>query len=175
VLLYAHAVHTVMVQSQDPDVYPLLYTAAAAVNALPRGTAPTLASPASAPLAGGLIAPALLRSLDHQIATGDAQAALATARRYIQMNHAPRSLAGILGAAAARRDAHENPHALVVVAAAAEEYLTQPGSGWLAFSSASASQSALLAATIRLASEMPGATTLAQQVEAAIAARVAAQ
>jgi hypothetical protein len=175
VLLYTHAVHTVMVQSQDSDVYPLLYTAAAAVNALPKGAAPTLGSPpASAPLAGGLIAPALLRSLEHQVTTGDAPSALATARRYIQMNHAPRSLAGILGAAAARRDAHESAHTLAVVAAAAEEYLTQPGAGWLAFSSTTASQSALLAATIRLASEMSGDTALAQQVEAAIAARVAA-
>ncbi|HEY7983129.1 MAG TPA: hypothetical protein VID73_03115 [Ktedonobacterales bacterium] len=175
VLLYAHAVHTVMAQSQDPDVYPVLYTAAAAVNALPLGAAPAAASPTSTPLAGGLIAPALLRSLEHQVATGDAQSALATARRYIQMNHAPRSLAGILGAAAARRDAPANPHGLAAVAAAAEEYLTQPGAGWLAFSSATASQSALLGATIRLASELPGDTALAQQVEAGIAARMAGQ
>jgi hypothetical protein len=175
VLLYAHAVHTVMLQSQDPDVYPLLYTAAAAVNALPSGGTPRQASPASTPLAGGLIAPALLRSLEQQLAAGDDQAALATARRYIQMSHAPRSLAGILGEAAARRDARTHAHALVVTAAAAEEYLTQPGAGWLSFSSATASQSALLAATIRLASDQRGDTTLAEQVETAIAARVQAE
>jgi hypothetical protein len=174
VLLYAHAVHTVMIQSQDTDVYPLLYTAAAAVNAMPKGQAPAPASPTSSPLAGGLVPTALLRSLEHQVVTGDTQLALATARRYIQMNHAPRSLAGVLGAAAARRDAHEHPHALAVTAAAAEEYLTQPGAGWLAFSSATASQSALLAAAIRLAGDPPGDATLSQQVEADIAARVAA-
>jgi hypothetical protein len=174
VLLYAHAVHTVMIQSQDVDVYPLLYTSAAAVNALPTGTGPAQTGPASAPLAGGLIAPALLRALEHQVVTGDALGALATARRYMQMSHAPRGLAGVLGAAAARRDAHEYPHALAATAAAAEEYLTQPGAGWLAFSSAGASQSALLAAAIRLAGDPPGDSALAQQVEAGIAARVTA-
>jgi hypothetical protein len=176
VLLYTHAVHTVMLQSQDSDVYPLLYTAAAAVNALPMGASPAQTGPASgAPLAGGLIAPALLRALEQQVTAGDASGALATARRYMQMNHAPRGLAGVLGAAAARRDAREQPHALTMTAAAAEEYLTQPGAGWLAFSSASASQSALLPAAIRLAGDPPGDTALAQQVEAGIAARVTAR
>ncbi|HEX9413198.1 MAG TPA: hypothetical protein VF916_06820, partial [Ktedonobacterales bacterium] len=61
------------------------------------------------------------------------------------------------------------------VAAAAEEYLTQPGAGWLSFSNSAASQSALLTAAIRLASELPGDTGLAQRVEAAIASRAAAR
>lgn len=174
-LLYAHSVHVAMTQSQNPEIYPLLYTAAAAVNAMPQPTAaaPAVPPPASTPLSGGLIAPALLRSLEHQAAEGDTSGALSTARRYIQMGHAPRSLAGILGHVASRRDPrHGGMHALPLVAAAAEEYLTQPGAEWLTFASQAASQSALLTAAVRLASELPGDTALAQRVEQAIAARV---
>lgn len=175
-LLYVHSVHVAMTHTQNPEAYPLLYTAATAVNAMPQSdaAAPAVRASTSTPLAGGLIAPALLRSLEHQAATGDTGGALSTARRYVQMGHAPRSLAGILGHVASRRDPRRGGmHTLPLVAAAAEEYLTQPGAEWLSFANQAAGQSALLTATVRLASELPGDNALAQRVEQAIAARVA--
>jgi hypothetical protein len=176
-LLYAHSVHVAMSQTQDPRAYGLLYTAATAVNAMPVPPAAEarLAAPASTPLGGGLMAPALLRSLEHQLESGDTTGALTTARRYVSMGHPPRSLAGILGDAASQRDPRGSGlHTLPLVAAAAEEYLTQPGAGWLGFSSQSAAQSPLLTAAIRLAAELPGDTTLAARVRDAIARHVAA-
>jgi hypothetical protein len=120
------------------------------------------------------MAPALLRSLEHQLEGGDTTGALTTARRYVSMGHPPRSLAGILGDAASQRDPRGGGlHALPLVAAAAEEYLTQPGAGWLGFSSQSAAQSPLLTAAVRLAAELPGDTALATRVRDAIARHVA--
>jgi hypothetical protein len=172
-LLYAHSVHIAMLQVQNPEVLPLLYMSAAAVNAMPKAeTEPPRAAPASTPL-GGLIAPALLRSFEHQIASGDAPGALSTARRYVQMGHPPRSLAGVMGNAAARRDPRRGGlHALPLVAAAAEEYVTQPGITWLSVTNQAAGQSALLSAAIRLATELPGDARLSDQVEEAIARRI---
>jgi hypothetical protein len=173
VLLYTHAVHTVMLQTQDPEVFPLLYTAATAVSAMPQPTgAPPAAraAPTSTPMLGGLIAPALLRSLEHQLADGDTVSALATARRYIQMGHSPRGLAGILGSAASRRDPRRGGlHTLPLVAAAADEYLSQPGFPSGGPAPQGAGQSPLLAAAVRLASELPGDTALAARVDEAIA------
>jgi hypothetical protein len=174
-LLYTNAVHSVMIQVQNPEVYPLLYTAAAAVNAMPgvEGGGPAVPASASTPLAGGLIAPALLRSLEHQVESGDSGGALATARRYVQMGHPPRSLAGILGSAASRWDARRDGfHTLPVVAAAAEEYLTQPGAHGVGGVSQMHAQSALLTAAVRLAGELPGDTALAMRVRDTISARL---
>jgi hypothetical protein len=176
-LLYAHSVHVAMSQTQDPRAYGLLYTAAAAVNAVAASGAAgaSITAPASTPLGGGLMAPALLRSLEHQLELGDVTGALTTARRYISMSHPPRSLAGTLGSAASRRDPRGSGlHTLPLVTAAAEEYLTQPGAGWLGFSSQSAAQSPLLTAAVRLAAELPGDTALAGRVADAVARRVAA-
>jgi hypothetical protein len=171
-LLYANALHQVMRESQDPEVFPLLYTGALVVNALGRspGVAPAAAIPASTPI-GGLIAPAMLRSLEHQAASGDTTGALTTARRYIQLGHAPMSLAGVMGAAASRRDTRAVPHALPLVAAAAEEYLNLPGMGTGGMPNPSSGQSPLLTALVRLATEVAGETTLSDHVRDAIAAR----
>src|SRR5207302_3264064 len=77
-LLYAHSVHVATLQTQDPRTYGLLYTAAAVVNAMPAPRVPnaSVPAPASTPLGGGLMAPALLRSLEHQLAGGDTSGAL---------------------------------------------------------------------------------------------------
>ena len=171
VLLYAHSVHVALTHTQDPVVYPLLYTAAGAVNAMPRpeAEAPAVAAPSSMPMVGGMMGPALLRSLEQQIGMGDTRVALATARRYVQLGNPPRGLAGMIGSAASRRTSE---HMLPLVAAAAEEYLTQPGATWLSFTSQAASQSPLLTAAIRMAAELPGDTQLGRRVEDAIAIRV---
>ena len=174
VLLYVNSVHAAMLHTQHPQVWPLLYTAAAAVNelgALGRGSA-SLGAPASAsvPIGGGLIAASLLRAVERQAEAGDAANALASARRYAQMGHDLRALAGALGSVAALRDItgpqDASIHALPLVAAAAEEYLALPpvlqGGG----------QNALLAAGIRLASELRGPQSLADAVNAAIEAQV---
>jgi hypothetical protein len=173
VLLYVHAVHVGMRQVQDPQTWPILYTAAAAVNSL-RGVGGTLES-GRAPVstgAGGLIAPTMLRSLEAQVSGGEMAGALAIARRYVQMGHAPDALAGILGGVAALRDTAggepEALHTMPLVAAAAAEYLSLPPA------LRSGGQNALLAAAVRLASELRGAYAVADRVRAAIDAQVVA-
>jgi hypothetical protein len=169
-LLYVHAVRTVMNQVQDPVVWPLLYTAAAAVNSL-RG--PVSASPlegaagnvSKSLVGGGLIAPTMLRSIEHQLEAGDAPGALTAARRYVQMGHQPSALAGAIAGAVSVRDTMgdaDGLRALPLAAAAAEEYLMLPPA------LQQGGQNALLTAAIRLASELRGPHAVADRVRAAI-------
>jgi len=172
VLQYVHAVHVAVTQVQDASVFPLVYTAAAAVNALGPSRGPAAPStPASAALAGGgLIPGAMLRTLEQQLLGGEATAATTTARRYIQMGHSARALAGIVGSVAATHNTTANDdyalHAMPMVAAAADEYLATPPA------LAQNGQNALLNAMARLASELRGQHSVADQVNAAIDARV---
>ena len=89
VLQYVHAVHVALTQVQDAGAFPLVYTAAAAVNALGPARGPAApSSPVSASLAGGgLIPGTMLRTLEQQLAGGDTASALTTARRYMQMSN----------------------------------------------------------------------------------------
>lgn len=176
VLRYANAVHSATLHTQAPETWPLLYTAAATVNELranaPAG--PALApSSASVPLGGGLIPAVLLRTFEQQVANGDAPTALATARRYTQMGHAPRALAGALGMVAAQSDATGGPnalsgHALPMVASAASEYLALPGA------LQTGGQNALLTASVRLAAELRGDHALSAQIADAVETQVGA-
>ncbi len=172
VLQYVHAVHVALTQVQDAILFPLVYTAAAAVNALGPARGPAAPStPASSALAGGGLLPgAMLRTLEQQLAGGDASSALTTARRYIQMGHSARALAGIAGSVAATHDTTASDdyalYAMPLVAAAADEYLALPPA--LALNG----QNALLGAMIRLASELRGQHTVADSVSAAIEAQV---
>lgn len=174
VLLYVHSVHSATLQTQNPEIWPLLYTAAAAVNSIrARVGAAALesgaASPVSSPI-GGLIATSILRSVEQQISAGETANALASARRYLQMGHEPRALAGVIGSVAASRDIIPSQpytlHILPLVAAAAEEYLTLPRG------LQTDGQNALLTAAIRLASELNTGHTLADRVRDAIEALV---
>ncbi|HLJ81857.1 MAG TPA: hypothetical protein VKT52_10250 [Ktedonobacterales bacterium] len=174
VLLYTHAVHVATQHTQNPEIWPLLYTAACAVNGVRAdGSAAELergASSAPSTVAGGLIPTSMLRKLEQQIEEGDTASALAGARRYLQMGHPPRALAGIIGSAAATRDVRRGQdhtlHILPLVAAAAEEYLNLPKA------LAGDGQNALLTAAIRLASEFQTGHALADRVRAAINAQV---
>lgn len=175
VLQYAHSVHVVTLHTQNAEVWPLLYTAACAVNSIrAQGNGAAIAQPARLPASatlGGLIPASMLRTLEQQVTQGDTVGALASTQRYIQMGHPTRALAGILGSVAASRDAQSSdaPEATVavlpVVAAAAEEYLTLPralqGNG----------VNPLLTAAIRLASELSTEHRLADRVRLAIDAR----
>ncbi len=170
-LRYAHAVHMAMLHTQAAQIWPLLYTAACAINeaqpGAPTGGVLAISASASAPL-GGLIPATMLRSLDQQIALGDLGSALATARRYIQLGNAPRGLVGALALAASLNDATGSAddalaaHALPMVTAAAAEYLALPAA------LRSGGQNALLAAGVRLATELRGGHSVADQVRAAI-------
>ncbi|HEX8733119.1 MAG TPA: hypothetical protein VF725_13785, partial [Ktedonobacterales bacterium] len=104
-LLYVHAVGTVMRQTQHHDVWPMLYTAAFAVNALgasvPAG-ASALPAAASMPVSGGLIGSTLIRTAEQSVMAGDTPGAIAAARRYMQLENTPRAFAGMVGLAAAR-------------------------------------------------------------------------
>jgi hypothetical protein len=174
-LQYVNAVHYAMAEVQDPHVWPILYTAAAAVNALRETPSAALeagvrAAPVSA--GGGTIAATMLRSLEAQLGTGDTAGALATARRYMMMGREPRAIAGILGGVAAMHDtasgAPESLHTMPLVAAAADEYLRVPPALW------SGGQNALLQAAIRLTGELRGPHAVADRVRAAIDAQLAA-
>jgi hypothetical protein len=170
-LLYTHAVATAMRQTQHHDVWPMLYTAAVAVNALnasvPVGGA-TLPAAASMPVSGGLIGSTLIRTVEQSAMAGDVPGTIAASRRYMQLENTPRAVAGVVGLVAARSDfasgadgASDTPTAAQLVAAA-EEYLA------LRPALAGGGQNALLTAAVRLASELRGGHTLADRVEAAI-------
>lgn len=169
VLQYVHSVQLAMRHTQETLVFPLLYTAACAVNSLGAVGAPSVqgAGAAGALVAGGLIPGVVLRSLEQQSATGEVSGAIATARRYIQMGHPPTGLTGILATVAAQRDVagdESAQHTLPLVTAACEAYLMLPGA------IAEKGQNALLMTAIRLASELRGTTTLADRVRTAIEA-----
>jgi hypothetical protein len=166
-LLYTHAVATAMRQTQYHDVWPMLYTAAVAVNALGASQigAGALPAAASMPVSGGLIGSTLIRTVEQSAMAGDAPGAIAAARRYMQLENTPRAFAGVVGLVAARTDASgAGDHATVaqLVAAAAEEYLA------LHPALANGGQNALLTAGVRLATELRGDHGLADRVEAAI-------
>lgn len=129
-LLYTSAVRLVYTQVQEVEALPLLFTAAAAINALHKElsaqVAPSKAArPASA--GGGLIAPTLLESLGEQIEAQNLGGALATARRYLQLGHDAEALFGVIGLGAAQADAAaDQGHTLQLVLAAGDEYLAWP-------------------------------------------------
>ncbi len=174
ILLYVNAVHSAMSQTQNPEVWPLLYTAACAVNAgkavaAGGGVSEGARATASVPL-GGMLPANMLRTLEQHLIEGDTATALAGARRYLQMGHPPRALAGILGSVGASRDAtggsEASAHVLPLVAAAAEEYLELPRG------LRSDGQNALLSAAVRLAAELSTGHALADRVRAAIEERL---
>ena len=132
-LLIASATRFVYTQVQEIEALPLLFTAAAALNALHKAlgsqTAQTGAAGTARPsiAGGGLIAPALLESLGEQIAAQDVNGALLTARRYLQLGHDPRALIAAIGQGAAQADASaDQGHTLQLVLAAGDEYLAWP-------------------------------------------------
>ena len=173
-LIYAHSVHSATKQTQNPEIWPLLYTAAAAVNANASASDAAVTGRGagnlpSTPL-GGFMAASVLRTIEHQIAEGDTLGAVAASRRYLQMGHAPRALAGIIGSVASTRDLNpkdpQSLRALPLVAAAAEEFLSLPKA------LESSGQTQLLSAAIRLAAELGSGHTTADQVRAAIDQRL---
>jgi hypothetical protein len=130
-LLFASATRLIYTQVQEVEGLPLLFTAAASLNALYKelsgqAVSSKTARPASS-AGGGLIAPALLESLQKQIMAQDVAGALATARRYIQLGHDAQALFSVIGLGAARVDAvADQGHALQIVLAAGDEYLAWP-------------------------------------------------
>lgn len=170
-LQYVHSVQLAMRHTQETLVFPLVYTAACAVNSLGVAGAPVVqgAGAAGALVAGGLIPGVVLRSLEQQVATNEVAGAIATARRYIQMGHPPTGLTGILATVAAQRDVTGDElayHALPAVTAACEAYIMLPGV------IADKGQNALLTAAIRLATELRGAGALADRIRSAIEAAI---
>jgi hypothetical protein len=171
-LLYTHALHVAMTQVQDPHVWPILYTAAGAVNALGGGAGTLEAAAARATVsvgAGGTLPATMLRSVEERLGQGDTPTALATAQRYLQTGNPARALAGVFGTIAARRDTSdaEGLLAMPYVAAAAESYQMLP------IALAGGGQNPLLTAAVRLAGELRGPSGVAERVRAAIEERVA--
>ena len=171
-LLYTHAVHVAMSQVQDPHVWPLLYTAAGAVNALGGGSGTLEAAATRATVsvgAGGTLPATMLNTVEETLGQGDTATALATAQRYLQTGNPARALAGVIGTIAARRDTSDGEGLLAMpyVAAAAESYQMLPPA------LAGGGQNPLLTAAIRLAGELRGPSGVAERVRAAIEERVA--
>jgi hypothetical protein len=171
-LLYTHAVHAAMTQVQDPHVWPLLYTAAGAVNAMGSGAGALEAAATRATVsvgAGGTLPATMLNAVEEKLGQGDTPTALATAQRYLQTGNPARALAGVIGTIAARRDTSDAEGLLVMpyVAAAAESYQMLPGA------LAGGGQNPLLTAAMRLAGELRGPSGVAERVRAAIEERVA--
>jgi hypothetical protein len=131
-LLFTAAVRLVFVQSQEVEALPLLFMAAAYLNALYKelGEQTVTAQPSITPspiLGGGLIAPALLETLSEQLEAQDLAGAFSTARRYIQLGHAAPSLFATIGLFSAKADATiDQGHTMQIVHAAGEEYVAWP-------------------------------------------------
>ncbi len=132
-LLFAAASRLVFRQVQDVEALPLLFTAAAYVNALQKEVATqTSASKTPAPstthvIGGGLIAPAQLETLNAQLHSQDFIGALHTARRYLKLGYDVRALFATIAINAARIDAStDQGHALQIVQAASEEFMAWP-------------------------------------------------
>lgn len=131
-LLYTAATRLVYAEVQEVEALPLLFMAAAYLNALhkelPAQAAPAQPAVARSPiLGGGLIAPALLDTLREQLDAQDLAGALSTVRRYMQLGHDARSMFAVIGLVAARADAAaDQGHTLQIVQAAGEEYLAWP-------------------------------------------------
>jgi hypothetical protein len=78
-------------------------------------------------LGGGLIAPALLETLNEQVDMQDLNGAIASARRYLQLGNDARALFATIGLLAARVDAAaDQGHTLQIVQAASEEFIAWP-------------------------------------------------
>jgi hypothetical protein len=169
-LLYTHSVQVATTQTQSPEIWSLLYTAACAVNAAGVGSgraADQIGSRAvSSTPVGGLIAASMLRTLEQVVRAGDTAGALAVAQRYLQMGHPARALAGVIASVAAGRDSETavqtDFHPLVLTAAAVEGYLMLPQA------LAASGQNSLLLAAIRLAGELQSGHLLATSVQRAI-------
>ncbi len=131
-LLFAAATRLVYSHVQDIAALPLLFTAASYINALQKAlgqpsNTPRMPTIPATPLGGGLIAPALLETLNEQLQAQDLKGALSTARRYLRMDNDTRALFAIIGRNAAQADAAaEQGHTLQIVQAAAEEYSAWP-------------------------------------------------
>ena len=159
-----HAVATAARQTQHHDTWPMLYTAACAVNALGAVAPVGLPAAPSMPV-GGTLGGALLRTMEQQVATGEAVSAVAAARRYMQIENAPRAFAGAVSLAVAQTDLTPGTpaaEAAPLVAAALEEYLSLPAV------LANNGQNALLAAAVRLATNLRGEHARADRVNTAI-------
>ncbi len=137
-LLFAAAVRTVFREVQDVEVLPLLFTSAAFINSLQKEIATqqeaterasAVAAASSSIIGGGLIAASQLETFDEQLKARDLPGALTTARRYLKLGHDARALFAVIGLVAGRVDAiADQGHALQIVQAASEEYLTWPAS-----------------------------------------------
>jgi hypothetical protein len=136
-VLLASAARTAVSQLQEVEVVPLLFLVAATINTRrtdEQGKAPKAASgtlgtarSASGTLAGGLIAPVLLRALERQLEEGEEAAAELSARRYLQLGHPPRGLVATIASVASQGDAtSDQGHTLLLALAAGEEYLALP-------------------------------------------------
>ncbi|GCF09163.1 hypothetical protein [Dictyobacter arantiisoli] len=129
-LLFASAARNALRQVQDEELFTLVFTVAAYVNALYKEIAPlaskestTASSAPAAAVGGGLIAVTQLETLEAQLKNKDIHGAYSTAQRYLKLGHDPRALFGTIGLVAAWNDTTlDQGHSLQIVQAAGEEF-----------------------------------------------------
>ncbi|GLV59626.1 hypothetical protein KDH_64520 [Dictyobacter sp. S3.2.2.5] len=133
-LLFASAVRNVFSQVQDEEVYNMVFTSAAYINALYKEVT-TQAQVAGQPTTpatttatgGGLIAISQLETLEAQLKDKDLRGALHTAQRYLNLGHNARALFGTISLVAALNDTTlDQGHSLQIVQAAGEEFINWP-------------------------------------------------
>ena len=167
-LLLASAARAAVTQIQEIEVVPIIFIAAAAVNAL-RDVEQLEAAKTSTPsvrasssiLGGGMLAPVLLHSLERQLESGDDQAAQASTRRYLQLGHPARGLVATIASVACQGDAtSDQGHSLVLAQTVAEEYLALPPH-------LQSEGESLLSVGIRVATRRPKETSILEAVRRA--------
>ena len=137
-LLYTAATRAAIQQTyQAEETLPLLFLSAAYIQTLQQELAdrqseaktPGAVETASSTTTrgGGFIKASQLETLQAQLKEQNYHGALTTAQRYLKLNYDPRALFGIVGQAAAQTDAAaDQGHALQIVHAASEEYISWP-------------------------------------------------
>ncbi|GER81550.1 MAG: hypothetical protein IMW90_10030 [Thermogemmatispora sp.] len=130
-LLYAAAVRLVFAQVQDIEVVPLLFTSAVFVNELRKrlglASGQLHQSTHHLHVGGGLLAPALLETLQGELEARDLEGAYLAARRYLNLGYEPKPLFATIGLVAAQADAAaDQGHTLQIVQAAGEEFMGWP-------------------------------------------------
>ena len=131
-LLFAAATRLVFKRVQDVEALPMLFNAAAYVNALHKELSQQTGQPGigvipTTPFGSGLISSSMLDSLKEQIRAQDLEGAFATARRYLRLGNDPRALFATIGLVTAYADAAaDQGHSLQIVQAAGEEFMAWP-------------------------------------------------
>jgi hypothetical protein len=164
-LRVSNAARLAVTNNQDTRVTPIIFHAANFVNQTIQQAGKLKdeneKSSNGSQYAGGLIEYGILRNIERQIESGDELGARTTVQRYLQMSFPSRSLAGILGLAAAHSsiEADHDGRGLLVAQAAGEELMA------INQTTVNSDSVALANAVLHIIKTQPGDQSLAQRVK----------